>query len=93
ETCNAVIYNLEIESGILEESISTITFQKINNVLNKIQTDVLIHIKDVENNIMHNINTAIAVISQTKGFARIAVPLEDSKHLNWITDLSIETLK
>ncbi|CAG8515441.1 27283_t:CDS:2 [Racocetra persica] len=93
ETCNAFIYNLEIESGMLEESISTITFQRINNVLNKIQTDVLIHIKDVENNIMHNINTAIAVISQTKGFARIAVPLEDSKHLNWITDLSIETLK
>ncbi|CAG8530338.1 16815_t:CDS:2 [Cetraspora pellucida] len=93
EACNAFIYHLEIANGILEESISTLTFQRINNILNTIQTDVLIHIKDVEDNIMRNINTAIAIISQTKGFVRIAVPLEESKHLNWITDLSIETLK
>ncbi|CAG8586176.1 19844_t:CDS:2 [Cetraspora pellucida] len=88
--CDVSVYDLGIS---VNENILPLVFQGISHVLGQIRPDVLIYIKDPENEAMRGVNAAFVAASQTISITKIAIPIEHTKHLMWITDLSIEALK
>ncbi|CAG8714864.1 16697_t:CDS:2, partial [Racocetra fulgida] len=88
--CDVSVYDLGIS---VNENILPLVFQGVSRVLDQLRPDVLIYIKDPENEAMRGVNAAFVAASRTNSITKIAVPIEHTKHLMWITDLSIEALK
>ncbi|CAG8590087.1 11411_t:CDS:2 [Dentiscutata heterogama] len=93
--CDVSVYDLELRKGISSnENILPLVFQGINHALDQIRPDVLIYINDPENEAMRGVDAALVAASQSnKNITKISIPIEHTKHLLWLPDLSIEALK
>ncbi|KAF0525048.1 glycosyl transferase family 2 protein [Gigaspora margarita] len=93
--CDVSVYDLELRKGISSnENILPLVFQGINHALDQIRPDVLIYINDPENEAMRAVDAALVAASQSNNhITKIAIPIEHTKHLMWLTDLSFESLK
>jgi len=85
------IYDLDIKTN---NGISTLefVFQEISHILNQLQPDVLLYIKNSNNYAMRGVESALVAASHLS-VTGISVPIEDTKHLIWLTHLPIEALK
>ncbi|GBB88802.1 hypothetical protein RclHR1_01540025 [Rhizophagus clarus] len=90
-SCEVFIYDLDIKTN---NGIGTLdlVFQGINHFINQIQPDVLLYIKNQDNYAMRGVESALVAASDL-GVTGISVPIEDIKHLIWLTHLPIEALK
>ncbi|CAG8597548.1 1342_t:CDS:2, partial [Acaulospora colombiana] len=85
---------LEISAGNLGRyGILTRVFLGIIQTLDQIKPDILIYIKDLENEAIRGVRAAISASPRVSGVTEIAIPLEELKHLTWLTDLPVEALK
>ncbi|CAG8586915.1 11235_t:CDS:2 [Racocetra persica] len=92
--CDVSVYDLELRKGISSnENVISLVFQGINRALDQIRPDVLIYINDPESETVRGIDAALAASFETKSIAKIAIPIQHTKHLMWIPELSIESLK
>ncbi|CAG8779913.1 9927_t:CDS:2, partial [Racocetra fulgida] len=92
--CDVSVYDLELRKGISSnENIISLVFQGINRALDQIRPDVLIYINDPESETVRGIDAALAASFETNKIAKIAIPSQHTKHLMWIPELSIESLK
>ncbi|CAG8493848.1 20343_t:CDS:2 [Dentiscutata erythropus] len=87
--CDVPVYDLKLQKG--NENIIT---SVINSALDQIQPEVLIYINEPKNEVMNDVDAALATVSQTnRNITKIAIPIEHTKNMMWLTDLSIEELK
>ncbi|CAG8721971.1 13035_t:CDS:2 [Dentiscutata erythropus] len=93
--CDVSVYDLELRKGISSnENILPLVFQGINHAIDQIRPDVLIYINDPENEAMRGVDAALVAASQSNNnITKISIPIEHTKHLLWLPDLSIEALK
>ncbi|CAG8542809.1 14000_t:CDS:2 [Rhizophagus irregularis] len=90
-SCEVFIYDLDIKTN---DRIGTLelVFQEISHMLNQLRPEVLLYIKDQDNYAMRGVESALIAASNLDVTA-ISVPIEDTKHLNWLTHLPVEALK
>lgn len=90
-SCEVFIYDLDIKTN---DRIGTLelVFQEISHMLNQLQPEILLYIKDQDNYAMRGVKSALIAASNL-GVTGISVPIEDTKHLIWLTHLPIEALK
>jgi hypothetical protein len=90
-SCEVFIYDLDIKTN---NAIGTLelVFQEISHILNQLQPEILLYIKNQDNYAMRGVESAL-IAASSLGVTGISVPIEDTKHLNWLTHLSIEALK
>ncbi|CAG8503107.1 7336_t:CDS:2 [Dentiscutata erythropus] len=90
--CDVPVYDLELQKANENTFISVA--KDISNALYQIQPDVLIYINDPKNEAIRGVDTALVAASQNnQPIAKIALPIEDAKHMMWLTELNIEALK
>ncbi|CAG8493867.1 20344_t:CDS:2, partial [Dentiscutata erythropus] len=90
--CNVPVYDLELQKGKKNILISII--KEISGMLDEIRPDVLIYINDPKNEAIRGVDAAFVAASQMNStITKIAIPIEHTKHMLWLTDLSIEALK
>ncbi|CAB4432917.1 unnamed protein product [Rhizophagus irregularis] len=90
-SCEVFIYDLDIKTN---DRIGTLelVFQEISHMLNQLHPEVLLYIKDQDNYAMRGVESALIAASNLD-VTGISVPIEDTKHLNWLTHLPVEALK
>ncbi|CAG8493827.1 20342_t:CDS:2 [Dentiscutata erythropus] len=84
--CDVPVYDLKFQKGNENTGISS--------ALGRIQPDVLIYINEPKNEVVYDVDAALTAASQTnRNITKIAIPIERTKNMKWLTDLSIEVLK
>ncbi|CAG8538493.1 4754_t:CDS:2 [Diversispora eburnea] len=88
--CQIIIHDLNISKNY---DIFIKVFTELIQLLNHLKPDVLLYIKDTNNEALSGIENAVNSFKKIMDFTDIAIPIDDVNHLMWLTDLPIEALK
>ncbi|CAG8522497.1 17655_t:CDS:2 [Acaulospora morrowiae] len=92
--CNVLIHDLETLAISSErDGILTKVSLGMVQILDQIQPDILIYVRELEIDAIRGIKAAMMAPQRDGGVTEIVIPLKEVEYLMWLADLPIEALK